>query len=142
MVSTLSWRGSFEQDKRTTITPHYPIKYYFDDYLNDKDPAMDFISRYQHKPRQRTARVNFPTSKYLYNEVNVVTFHLDLGGLQMKMDDYIDHTLHTIDTVLYHEGNGVFATDIRNLKVQLFQGRPQLLLDGNVLKLKAINRDF
>ncbi|NQZ09688.1 MAG: hypothetical protein HRT35_21265 [Algicola sp.] len=141
-ISTLPWRGSFEQDKRTTITPHYPIKYYFADYLNDKDPAMDFVSQYQHTPRKRSARVHFPTRKYLYNEVNVVTFHLDLGGLQMKMDDYIDHTLHTIDTVLYHEGDGVFATDIRNLKVRLYQGHPQLLLDGNVLKLKAINRDF
>jgi hypothetical protein len=76
---------SGKQDKRTTIAPYYPIKYYFDDYLNDKDPAMDFVSLYQHKPRKRTGRVKFPTSKYLYNDINIVDFRLDLGGLQMNL---------------------------------------------------------
>jgi len=145
-LSSLKWQGHLAQDKRKSIEPDYFVKYNFNDYQNNIDPALKLIQNLKINPRNRTLNnkvLDTVLGKYLINNDQVVTISKDSTGYNLFATDFVPKSLRDIKTSLYSTINeNEFNSDINKFRLTIENSQPKVIFYNDTIALNPLPKGF
>ncbi|WP_100644571.1 tetratricopeptide repeat protein [Alteromonas facilis] len=140
-ISRVTWRGSFKEDTSDTVKPHIPVRYTYDDYVQQRDPALEII----HGDQQLglVALTEIPTAnRYLTDDGQLVWFdRTPEGQVQLRVDDFSRVSLNRLFVPLY-EARGGMHPHLRNLSIETVDGELALDWAGKDIQLTKVGSDY
>ncbi|MBN2184681.1 MAG: tetratricopeptide repeat protein [Candidatus Krumholzibacteriota bacterium] len=126
LVASQYNRCALINDSKNQIMPDIPVPYTAEDFLCDRDSAMEAVLNY------RPAEPKFDLSgseeaenlagKYGYSPFQVLTVKKEGKILRFSVSDFIEDSYRNASSDLYPAGNGRFLTDIEGVELQFVSG--------------------
>lgn len=141
--------GGLPFDNRTSIEPDIKVEYTFEDFLNNRDPAIDMaFDNIIENITQSTIDNNLLNieGKYLLSPRDFVEIYLLNGNLYLEISDFVPNSMVRFKSKLYPDDANGFRTKIKNvsLEMEFENSKRQLVLIwmGKRNKLEKASEDI
>ena len=160
-VSSRLTPASVSCDKSKWIAPDIPVKYTYQDFIDNRDPAMEAILAFKTKEIETVdlepKTVEKYTGRYVFSPNQVLTIERQEDRLAFSIDDFNVRSHTQVKSDLYPISERNFLTDIKDVTLQfpsdeqtpaknliLKWGDSEMVLqraqDGFLLPLKLISQ--
>ena len=121
-VSSRLTPASVSCDKSQWIAPDIPVKYTYQDFIDNRDPAMEAILAFKTKEIETVdlepETVEKYTGRYVFSPYQVLTIERQEDRLAFSIDDFHVRSLTQVKSDLYPISERNFLTDIKDVTLQ------------------------
>ena len=146
-VSSNHTIGGLPFDNRTSIEPDIKVEYSIEDFLNNRDPAIDMVFNNIIKNTTQPIMDNAYNieGKYLLSPRDFVEIYLLNGNLHLEISDFVPNSMVRFNSKLSPDDINRFRTKIKNvsLGIEFENSKKQLVLNwmGIKNKLEKVSED-
>lgn len=123
-ISSTFIHAGFAMDKRKWIEPDIPVKFTIDDFMHNRDQAIEATLNYQHKltetHRPDKSAIKKLEGRYLFSPAHILSIKYCESGLELEISDFLDNSFQYTKSTLHMQSADIINTDIRNVSLKLF----------------------
>jgi len=121
-VSSRFTPASVSCDKSQWIAPDIPVKYTYQDFIDNRDPAMEAILAFKTKEIETVdlepKTVEKYTGRYVFSPYQILTIERQEDRLAFSIDDFHARGYTQVKSDLYPISERNFLTDIKDVTLQ------------------------
>ena len=114
--------SSLSMDKRQWIEPDIPVRYTCQDFLDNRDPAMEAILDFQPSGVETIQLedevIHKICGRYAFSPHQILIIQKEDGSLMFQIFDFNPASYNQIQSQLYPISSNEFLTDIKNVTLQ------------------------